>query len=228
MAANNSHTCTNMMKSPLRAVLFLILLVSTHALPMGSPHPGFDWEASMDAKSGSAKSTETSQVTLLKPNNFIQYFRQQRTIYQTSQDIVSSWADFLCRGSVTLGLFEAKHWNKVVSLQPKFIPLSLLEFGEVRRRRNCWEIPIEGGFLSKCGPKRGDRGKLTFQVSTAKEDRLLLETHIVDYRPWLVGGAPVPVMRKLLYSSTQSVVHGYITWRFHKAWQQKLRRATEP
>jgi hypothetical protein len=72
MAANNSHTCTNMMKSPLRAVLFLILLVSTHALPMGSPHPGFDWEASMDAKSGSAKSTETSQVTLLKPNTFIQ------------------------------------------------------------------------------------------------------------------------------------------------------------
>jgi hypothetical protein len=41
---------------------------------------------------------------------------------------------------------------------------------------------------------------------------------------WLVGQAPVPLVRKSSYLSTQSIVHACITWRFHHAWRHEPTR----
>jgi hypothetical protein len=47
---------------------------------------------------------------------------------------------------------------------------------------------------------------------------LAILTALVHYRPWLVGHhkTPVPRYRQWGYQSTQSVLHAYIMWRFHK------------
>ncbi|KAG7341172.1 hypothetical protein IV203_023123 [Nitzschia inconspicua] len=98
----------------------------------------------------------------------------------------------------------------------------------------CWEIPIQGGLLAMASPtKDGYHGKLTFSISkklmvSSNSSRGIhaecfqLSTHIIDYAPWLAGSPPISRIRKELYLHTQSYVHAYTTWRFHKAWQRKL------
>jgi hypothetical protein len=81
--------------------------------------------------------------------------------------------------------------------------------------------------------------------------RYQIITRIVDYQPWLAGGGwsssssssntatdiastcdntrthiePTRRLRHAVYLSTQSVVHAYMTWRFHRTWRNKLNTA---
>jgi len=84
-------------------------------------------------------------------------------------------------------------------------------------------------------------------------NRYQIMTSIVDYRPWLAGGGYVSKPKKnatnattriwdalkdnretttrqlchAFYLSTQSMVHAYVTWRFHKKWRANLMTAAK-
>jgi hypothetical protein len=50
-----------------------------------------------------------------------------------------------------------------------------------------------------------------------------LKSHIVDYRPRLLGSStPTCRIRKSIYLHTQACVHAYVTFRFHRALRVKL------
>jgi hypothetical protein len=149
---------------------------------------------------------------------------------------VESWPDFICRGDVTFGFFKVRRRieenrdgqrgtfsrpTTISCIQPRFIPITLLKFGElsatrtvtVRTRRGDEEmircdIPIMGGLLalSSRWPKSSSsndpyRGALSFGVRTVSKpclggnkyhiDCCDFTTQIVDYRPSLVGYPPL-------------------------------------
>mmetsp|Transcript_41504 Transcript_41504/g.47908 ORF Transcript_41504/g.47908 Transcript_41504/m.47908 type:complete len:393 (+) Transcript_41504:184-1362(+) len=117
-----------------------------------------------------------------------------------------------------------------------------------------WDIPLQGGALvlqadqqtrSKLQGFNYPRGKLTFTIQNTKQThrtwedtneespRYQIITRIVDYRPSLAGGGwsssphiePTRRLRHAFYLSTQSVVHAYMTFLFHRTWRQKLTAA---
>jgi len=117
-----------------------------------------------------------------------------------------------------------------------------------------WDIPLQGGALvlqadqdtrSKLQGNNYPRGKLTFTIQNTKQThrtwedtdeespRYQIITRIVDYRPWLAGGGwsssphiePTRRLRHAFYLSTQSVVHAYMTFLFHRTWRQNLTTA---
>jgi hypothetical protein len=325
-------------------------------------HNAPSWVGGGASSSSSSISSRTVQQKMTTSTSMVR---------QTSREFVSKWADFVCKGSVTFGLFhvvkkDARSRNREKgrrriqlwppsslgrmlvsssssastkkvfssSLQPRLVPLSLLEFGPIetkpppprrlRKGKNrtrtmmtVWEIPITGGILAlppppitttaeeeepttqrqqmmrssssssllgrwsqlqrqrpHGGTASSSLGRLVFAVSSVdsvggrpsrknssfgslihqwgssssnnnninnnnNDDKRMMDdcssdgcfdncyqqltTNIVGYRPWLAGShRPVPWFRQQIYLSTQSCVHAYIIWRFHKAWKQKL------
>jgi hypothetical protein len=115
--------------------------------------------------------------------------------------------------------------------------LALLRFGKPQRhvrhrggrKQNTPEItsillPITGGVLAqptrttrtaKTGPRYGS---LMFSLHQAQNQIVAVETKIQDgYRPTLAGRRlPLSNLQARMYQSTQSLVHAYVMWRFHK------------
>jgi len=105
----------------------------------------------------------------------------------------------------------------------------------------CIEIPIEGGLLANVESKSStttksknseDHGCIRFtwlqtkqqnnQQHTKKHneyhpEKIILITEIRgNYHPTLAGNLlPISNMRKMLYYSTQRMVHTYVMWRYH-------------
>jgi len=108
----------------------------------------------------------------------------------------------------------------------------------------CIEIPIEGGLLANVESKSSkiskskkkkeeDHGCLRFTWLQTKQQNnneqqdikytkhqhpeIILITEIRgNYRPTLAGNKlPISNMRKILYYSTQRMVHTYVMWRYH-------------
>jgi hypothetical protein len=52
--------------------------------------------------------------------------------------------------------------------------------------------------------------------TTLDHDDIQIQTELVGYRPRLASGHPVRTLRKHLYLSTQSIIHAYVMWRFHR------------
>mmetsp|Transcript_15453 Transcript_15453/g.28764 ORF Transcript_15453/g.28764 Transcript_15453/m.28764 type:complete len:275 (+) Transcript_15453:195-1019(+) len=243
------------------AMILVQLIVITHALKMNHHLPPstssssttfqgqnqpFTWEAELDAKTGLASSREDSSFQMIsqtKTTGTVDHIRG------VSEKFVATWPYFVCKGSVTFGLFRAaaKDKNKnrtssnTICIQPRFLPVSLLGFGKPQRQQKTnlvgkprqqmvgmWEIPLKGGLLALVPHK----GKLVFSISKTMKapekgagtvnDIYQISTQIVDYQPWLAGHPPVSSIRKWLYLSTQSHIHAYITWRFHKAWKDEI------
>jgi hypothetical protein len=107
--------------------------------------------------------------------------------------------------------------------------------GTERTSRCAIRIPITGGLLALPGPnnneKRKDRGcggalsfalrtKQTVKRSDETEGSTLrcsIVTGIAGYRPAIAGrAAPTGRLRAAVYLGTQSFLHGYIMWRFHR------------
>lgn len=194
----------------------------------------FAWEASLDPSSGIAQSKETSSV-------FVEALSlssaERLHLYQASKEFVSSWANFLCKKSLTLGLFQSKFdpVDQTSSLQLRYLPISLLTFGSLQQgsSSNTWILPIVRGILSLPNSKHfsplgsdRNRGHLEFRLDVIPETsghRIDLESKIVDYRPWLAGEKiPTSRLRKWLYLKSQVFVHAYVTWRFHALWRKIL------
>jgi hypothetical protein len=107
-----------------------------------------------------------------------------------------------------------------------------------------FELPVCGGLLSLPLRSAKDRGHLSFVVeqvdtrstsrnsiknnrggkkSRARTSCIRLRTAIAgSYSPWVAGKAPIPAYRKWVYLSSQSLVHGYTMWRFHRAWKARM------
>lgn len=109
---------------------------------------------------------------------------------------------------------------------------------------SSFELPVSGGLLSLPLPFAKDRGHLSFVVertdmisksrnnikssaggknSGAGSSCIRLSTAIAgSYSPWVAGKAPIPAYRKWTYLWSQSLVHGYTMWRFHRAWKARM------
>ncbi len=210
-----------------QVVLQLVVVLSIQSQKAAS----FKWEATLDRSTGVASSKEVSVLTIENDNQSIDSTQRQR-----SKDLVASWTDFLCQGSVTLGLLQAKHdpkSGKAFMHLKGFPTRSILTFGPLQESgKNAWELPISQSWLALPDPIRPSRfGCLRFELKlskprTSQGQRLMstyeLQSNIVDYRPWLVGPSPVSRTRQYLYLHSQSWIHAYVTWRFHKAWRQAL------
>ena len=209
---------------PIVRYLCIIVLLTFH---QATP---FQWEASLDRGTGVAASKEVSWVTIETPLDVKDHWGEK------SKQMVASWTDFLCQKSMTFGILQAKHDPTIgaASLHLRGLPMfSILTFGPLtERRKYVWEIPILPGWLARPDPIQKDYfGRLRFELKPMLEGshrtkqpnaKLKLESSIVDYRPWLVGPAPVSRIRKYLYLNSQSQIHAYVTWRFHKAWGKLL------
>lgn len=100
-----------------------------------------------------------------------------------------------------------------------------------------WSYPILGGLLAAKpgGFLVATLHEASVRPSSQQQQRLgattlsppfpstmsqtpVLETELIDYRPALVGAKKLPVnrIRTRFYLSTQSVIHGYAMWRFHR------------
>jgi hypothetical protein len=86
-------------------------------------------------------------------------------------------------------------------------------------------LPIIGGLLALNNNNDDDnnnnnagKGCLWFRLQhNESTEETKLVTEIRGYNPWLIGSTqPIPFYRKLLYLSTQSIVHAYVMWRFHR------------
>lgn len=193
----------------------------------------FSWDATLDRSTGIASSSEVSKLTL--ENGYHDGPTANDSIQrQKSKVLVSSWTKFLCQGSVTFGILQTKLDPKsgASSLHFRCFPaFPILTFGPIQERgKDAWEIPIWKSWLALSDPTCPRRyGCLRFEVKHLDgrikrnhHSSIVLESSIVGYRPWLVGNPPVSRARKFLYLNTQSRLHAYVTWRFHKAWRQRL------
>ena len=99
----------------------------------------------------------------------------------------------------------------------------------------CIEIPIEGGLLANVESsttnksKKEDHGCIRFTWLQTKQPnkqhtkkhinhpKIILITEIRgSYRPTLAGSKlPISNMRKVLYYSTQRMLHTYVMWKYH-------------
>eukprot|EP00978_Attheya_sp_CCMP212_P023949 scaffold74372_cov57-Attheya_sp.AAC.3 len=92
------------------------------------------------------------------------------------------------------------------------------------------DIPVIGGLMaySKKNPNM-PRGSLRFSLeqectpnntttenNTAAHDIRMVTSITNGYHPSISGPAPVGFVRYCTYKSTQSLVHAYVMWRFHK------------
>lgn len=212
-------------------------------LKQAQQQQNFHWDAGVDSNTGLASSTETSSFGLQKSNLKATPPLSKHHVQSISQHIVSTWPTFICKPSVSLGLFCAskKSDDDVMCIHPILFPsLRLLDFGrpkpgpQHKQHPNdvlcgSWEIPIRGGLLALPSGYNGQgyHGKLTFSIAEQRHancngSMYQLTTHIVKYSPTLAGPPPVQRIRKQVYLHSQSLVHAYVTWRFHKVWKQEL------
>ena len=90
-----------------------------------------------------------------------------------------------------------------------------------------WSFPITGGLLTAPETTRMKEGlgKVVFvlkktSVHEASESdtnvQCSIRSELVGYRPFVVGRAPANVIRTGIYLGSQSMVHAWVMWRFHR------------
>lgn len=177
--------------------LYLHIMVTIVFGILAERSDSFVWDASLDSTTGLARSQEQSSFLLGQaggsPNDFFSFNK-------ISRDHVASWADFLCQGSVTFGMLQAKRKpdSQSVSLKIRgFSPLSILTFGPIKERKGSnrmglselendknvlvrsWEIPIEKSWLSLAGPN-SERGCLVFKFTVRNGARKRVDKKSID------------------------------------------------
>lgn len=160
------------------------------------------WRARVDRTKGLAYSVETSQIKGMNEN--------KRT--QLVDKLFASYPVWLCRPSVSFGLLRCVEIKN--GWEIRFLRHCALRLGKTgSRNRSLHQFTIAGGFLTA-----RESGHLSFH---AHEDGYL-ETHVDRYCPQLCGEAPVPLFRAAFYRSTQSILHAYVMWRFHRYCRQSV------
>ena len=194
---------------------------------------GFSWQASVERSTGKAFAQELSRIPVQLPTK-----HQQNNGDPFLKDLLGNYPGWLSRGSVTLGLLQAvPQSGGGTRLQTRLFGINILTFGKpaaqklalqassaVRQQAIQWKYPIRDG-LFVAPTKQSAAGDLVLTLRGASDDNniVVLDTQLVAYRPRVVGAhAPANPMRIALYLGSQSVVHGYAMWRFHRFVRGKL------
>lgn len=103
--------------------------------------------------------------------------------------------------------------------------------GHTKSSQCTLSLPITGGLLTLSDPSKkngGNRGSLLFTLTKSREVGAAADldephetvcsitTTIAGFRPSIAGSAPVNILRKWTYLSTQSIVHANVMWRFRR------------
>mmetsp|Transcript_5022 Transcript_5022/g.14638 ORF Transcript_5022/g.14638 Transcript_5022/m.14638 type:complete len:240 (-) Transcript_5022:69-788(-) len=198
----------------------------------------FRWKAELNSKNDRATSRETSQFHLRKSNILATQDSRQK-LCQLYERMVTNYPTWLCKKNMTFGLFRPSivKDDDATNLQLKLGRINMLTFGVPKLSAapdggisSCAiQIPVEGGLLSlPPDAENNDQGRLEFSLDAipAEDDSILVKlTTKIDgnYRPSIGGSPPVPIYRKAMYRFTQSVVHAYVMWRFHRATASAMR-----
>jgi hypothetical protein len=121
-----------------------------------------------------------------------------------------------------------------------------------QRSNNCYRGKLTFAIAKTKKTPYGGKREDNKDDDEESSPRYQIITRIVDYQPWLAGGGwsssssspssttidtastcdntgthiePTRRLRHAFYLSTQSVVHAYMTWRFHRTWRNKLTTA---
>jgi hypothetical protein len=87
-----------------------------------------------------------------------------------------------------------------------------------------WKYAIQGGLLA-AAPGGQLVVELQWPSSSPRSDDapLHIASRLLDYRPTLVGTTtPSSPLRTALYLGSQSAIHGYVMWRFHRHVQRSI------
>jgi hypothetical protein len=196
-------------------LLYSVLIVksacssSSSSSSSSSIAKGFKWSASVDRKTGLAQSQETTYPKRTSEGRYDS--DQAKKIAQRFLD----YPKWLCKGSVTLGLFKAVPSSAERSssscgwdVRLKGTGTSMLALGQPSKRGNVVQFPLQGGLLVAA-----NNGCLRFAVT----DHGVIETNIVNYRPSICGKSPpITAFRAAVYGRTQTLVHAFVMWRFHR------------
>lgn len=195
--------------------------------------PSFSWQASLDTATGIGRAKETSKAIFKITGSSREAIEK---LQHFSHTLAASYPNWLASGSVTLGTLRAVSNPDDLStdLKPRLIDTCLLSFGDLRIKRatttGCeFELPITGGLLSLPSKGKQDRGCINFEVisDSMPDDSVIscyMRTTIAgSYCPIVAGAPPVPFVRKWTYLSSQSLVHAYVMWRYHKAWNTGIK-----
>lgn len=237
-------------------VLFLASFQSRHlcqaAVNLGPikvwPTRGaFSWQAAVDKASGLATSKETSEVSKRSKLQKTLKKLKDRDLLKFAESLAQPYAAWLSKFTVTMGLLKAKPTNGGYELRDRVFGINFLTIGRASGQRVSFQsltpegvrqqtsqctvaMPITGGLMTREG--NGVCGiiqlTLTKNELAYPEDEITcsIQTELIGYRPSLTGPPPVPATRKWFYLCTQSVVHGYVMWRFHRrTWGMSLEDA---
>ncbi len=179
----------------------------------------FTWRACLDSCDGTASSLEQS---VYSPKEEELVLPSKREINTFALNEFCNYPQFLQKVSLTLGLCRVMPSTEhYCNLCTSVLPINVLSFGKpiIKQKSNaicCVEIPIVGGLLAKVNPRVADNGCLRFTWYQERKNITLVTEIAGNYQPALAGGMiPVPYWRKMLYSSTQRLLHEYVMWRYH-------------
>ena len=199
----------------------------------------FKWTASIDLTTGIATSHEISRVpsscslhrTIASGGEAAKFIR----------DLFCGYPSWLATWPVSLGCLrsipitaETRMKQTITALRDPVFGMTFLSFGpgrfsvrEIQRRagRRATEytvtLPLAGGLLARPSSS-GTFGSLFFTLISKRdangESFFVIDTGIADgFRPALAGSTP-PLSRTRagIYRSSQSLLHAYIMWRFHR------------
>ena len=203
----------------------------------------FSWRAFLDATTGLASSRETSQVfsshvhgmSSTESSDRLKYLVESYPTWLCGGPITFGCLQ-ACKDAT----------NKSCSIRVRFLNLELLSFGAAKSRGRLvhrqqpdesakqvtetrietFSLPIMGGLLSSKSGDKTDQGSLLFSFRSdatisnpndnIQDGCLTIRTAIVGYRPWLAGPAPLAAWRRRAYLSSQSLIHAYVMWRYHR------------
>jgi hypothetical protein len=178
--------------------------------------------ATVDRRTGLASSKEVSSL-----NNIVS--PTATTATTVLMNVFEQYPIWLCKGCVSFGLLKAiPKKNQKYEIRTRVGNINLLTFDHPYRSRRRHDstviLPIIGGMMSYNNHykhnKRKQKGYLYFTIEKqlAQQQPMTSSANIVtgieQYAPMLVHYGRR--CRAGLYLSTQSVIHAYVMWRFHR------------
>jgi len=218
-----------------RSVLLFFLLFSTSLRRPGVygavGGANYSWKASVDRTTAKAYSLETSFVP--PKSKLAKAVAHHDDLLGLAGQMFDNYPVWLCRFPTTLGFLKAvPSKGGGYHIKTRIFGVTILSLGapyahslrlKSRESESSVVLPITGGILALSGVEGKDRGALKFaiqSVSSAEQEGALktkIVTAISGYRPALCGKqTPTSFLRTKFYLSTQSVLHSYVMWRFHR------------
>ena len=200
----------------------MALLVLAHVSTVDGGVTGFSWTASLNRSTGIATSHEVSRLPASCPLHRALESKNNRQVAAVAKDLFSDYPSWLANRGFKL--VRAVPMQKDTAIQDPLFGVTFLIFGtgrlSLRRAKGRVEhkfvLPIVGGLLARPSPK-STFGGLSFSLIQQGSRQFALDTSICDgYQPAIAGAPPVNRVRAGVYRCTQSLLHAFVMWRFHR------------